>query len=603
MPIWKDTAFGLDDWKIDKEIEEIDAKKWNIEAYQETKRYRREVADGIRETVQETLEREAKEKAHKATSEDLENMIEDGLFELGYRDGWDNYDEEIDENYHEETVTIGLRIGQEKPEIIIINENKPFNQSEFVFLSSYQFTVLVANDDETDIVPLSTDPFKVFTQEYEAYVESQKRKEMQRSLVQEEYDEALRFTVRASDESEEYLKLLEQYLRLTQEDKFELGACRVVQRYLGSNEKPELVEQNKFTRNEVQYWGNYTYSCVLNKYTKEVIMVDPSKDPFGDFEQILYRLKFENSNNFINPKKTFDDMRTRRDVSINSFTLNYSDFKSNPAENVRELPIPEDDGAFEEYLMRHIYFNEKYFLTDGENVPRTKYLAEVLMSRDTASRKSYDFLYRMYLKSEPHKYHPFGQKYFGLKLSNFEHNQEIEYNTDIQDINIIKKADKVSNLSYIMYNDGEEKPPLKRFKKRTQLITQRISGSYLREVTFESTIDIIEKLYEIIGIKPTVSFKTSKTRTGELEKPIYHYSWVLDGNFINDEILEAADKILERVVSELMKTYKSLHVGERRQNIWFKTGGLYYNNFEKPWYENYQLTDSKLNFNELKKRV
>lgn len=422
--------------------------------------------------------------------------------------------------------------------------------------------------------PIDKFDFSYYYKQYELQKFKQETKTEFRDLENNDYK------VVQNREPIDLKKLKDQYTALSLEDKIEVSKCRVVQKYFGKYESPELVEYNVYKKEDVQYFGIKTYPALINKYTKEVIMVYPGENPIDDFDKDFDLIEMSAKDKWVeNPKTSLDDIRTRQDVKDFNFMIDYKD--QNVEENTKMFNFVETEDKTD-YQLRHIYFNEKYFLTEGEHDDNLDNYLDILLSQNL-SKYTYDYIFRMFMKSKPHQWHRFGDKYFGLRLANWFNNQWIEYYTGIEDLEIIKKSDRMSPISNILINDGEESPKIERFKRRNQLIESKVVGGYLREITFEST-DKIDEILEVMG-EPAIYFEFDG---------INHYSFVLDGNYINDKMFEQANEVIKEF---LQKTIGD----EKLSNTKFDINDMYLSNFEKKYYENYKLTNNLFDFNILRR--
>lgn len=127
--------------------------------------------------------------------------------------------------------------------------------------------------------PIDKFDFSYYYKQYELQKFKQETKTEFRDLENNDYK------VVQNREPIDLKKLKDQYTALSLEDKIEVSKCRVVQKYFGKYESPELVEYNVYKKEDVQYFGIKTYPALINKYTKEVIMVYPGENPIDDFDK------------------------------------------------------------------------------------------------------------------------------------------------------------------------------------------------------------------------------------------------------------------------------------------------------------------------------
>lgn len=507
----------------------------------------------------------------KLKQKEIEAEEEFGQTERQINAVYSEFEEEAQSDDHSEDIkSKGLFIIAFKK-----NSNKPILLPSNTNVDKYEFVSKLKVNLELDRRgnPIEKIDFSYFIKEYELFrFKNKTRHEFE--VINKNWE------VKENETSNELLDLKRQYLQLSLEDKIDQTQAIVIQKYIGELETPEIVEYNKYDIKDIQFAGIKHYPALANKYTREIIMVHPNYNPYEDFKNDFQLIKMSSKDKRIyNPLKNLDDIRNRKDAKYFNLSINY---RNQDVENNTKMFNFVETKDSTDYQLRHIYFNEKYFLTEDEKDEKLNEYLDVLLSQEL-SKNTFDYIFRMFIKSLPHKYYLFGQKYFGTKLQSFFNNQWIEYNASIHDKTIISKADKISPISYIMWNDGEESPKIDRFKKRNQLITQQIKGGYLREIIFESKVPI-DEIQDKLG-EPTVYFEFNG---------IYHYAYSLKENYITlnmfDKVYETLHNFLNNVLTK-----------EQIDNTVFNQNEMFFNNFQKKYYVNYKLSDNKINLNKLRK--
>ena len=77
---------------------------------------------------------------------------------------------------------------------------------------------------------------------------------------------------------------------------------------------------------------------------------------------------------------------------------------------------------------------------------------------------------------------------------------------------------------------------------------------------------------------------------------IHHYSYVLNNNFITNDLFEKCNQVIEKVMNKI-SDQSNIDV----KKIRFGIDEYFYNNFNKTYYENYKVTERRIDFNQLRK--